>query len=81
MFETETLIKDSREAAEYEDEAIMILNHKRALDYILESKEQFKTLKSTQVLAVHSLLVKDLDIRMTLSILVQNYRHELSAIR
>ncbi len=63
LFETETLIKDSREAAGHtKDEAIMILNHKRALDYILESKEQFKTLKSTQVRAVHSLLVKDLDI-------------------
>lgn len=63
LFETETLIKESREAEGHtKDEATMILNHKRALDYILESKEQFKTLKSTQVRAVHSLLTKDLGI-------------------
>ncbi|MBI4993079.1 MAG: Fic family protein [Candidatus Magasanikbacteria bacterium] len=63
LFETETLIKDSREAVGHtKDEAIMILNHKHALDYILESREQFRILKETQVRAVHSLLVKDLGI-------------------
>ena len=63
LLETETLIKEAQEATGHtRKEAIMILNHKRALDYILESAEQFKILKATQIRAVHSLLIKDLDI-------------------
>lgn len=63
LLETETLIKDAREAVGHtKDEAVMILNHKRALDFILENKEQFKTLKASQVRAVHSLLIKDLGV-------------------
>ncbi len=63
LLETETLIKESREAEGHtKKEAIMILNQKNALDYILESKEQFKMLKATQVRAVHSLLIKNLGI-------------------
>ena len=63
LLETETLIKEAQEAAGHtKEEAIMILNHKRALDYILESAKQFKILKATHVRAVHSLLIKDLGI-------------------
>ncbi|OGH72178.1 MAG: hypothetical protein A2921_00960 [Candidatus Magasanikbacteria bacterium RIFCSPLOWO2_01_FULL_43_20b] len=63
LLETETLIKESREAEGHtKEEAVMILNHKHALDYILKSSEQFKILKGTQVRAVHSLLIKDLGI-------------------
>lgn len=63
LLETETLIKDAREAEGHtKEEAIMILNHKHALDFILESREQFKILKATQIRAVHSLLIKNLGI-------------------
>lgn len=63
LLETEALIKDAHEAKGHtKAEAIMILNHKNALDYILENKDQFKILKMTEIRAVHSLLIKDLDI-------------------
>lgn len=63
LLETETLIKEAREAAGHsKEEAIMILNHKHALDFILGNPEQFKTLRVAQIRAVHSLLIRDLGV-------------------
>lgn len=63
LLETEALIKESREAVGHsKDEAIMILNHKHALDFILENSEQFKKLKAERMRAVHSLLIKNLGV-------------------
>ncbi|OGH88449.1 MAG: hypothetical protein A3J93_04265 [Candidatus Magasanikbacteria bacterium RIFOXYC2_FULL_42_28] len=63
LFETETLIKEAREASGHnKKEAIMILNHKVAFDYILSDPTKFKLLKPIKIRDVHSLLIKDLDV-------------------
>lgn len=63
LLETETLIKESREAAGHKkEEAIMILNHKKALDFILKNKKEFKTLSVNKIERIHSIITKGLNI-------------------
>lgn len=67
LLDTETLIKEHREAAGHtKEEAVMILNHKKALDYILKSKEKFKTLSLRAIEDVHRLLVDGLNVNFGL---------------
>ena len=62
LFDTEALIKEHKEAEGHtKKEAVMILNHKKALDYILGSKEKFKTLSLRTIEDVHRLLVEGLE--------------------
>ncbi len=64
LIDTEMLIKEHKEAQGHsKEEAVMILNHKRALDYIFANKETFKTLTVRNVENVHRLLVEGLDVR------------------
>lgn len=44
----------------------MILNHKKALDYILKSPERFKTFSLRAIEDVHRLLVQDLNVHFGL---------------
>ena len=63
LLETEKLIKEEEESKGHDhDEATMILNHKKALDYVLQHKESFKEISVKKILKIHSLLVKDLGI-------------------
>lgn len=63
LIDTEILIKESREASGHsKEEAVMILNHKRALDYILSKQKSFKQIKISDARAIHSILIKDLGI-------------------
>lgn len=63
LLDTETLIKQSIEAKGHtKEEAIMILNHKKAFDIILINKEDFRNITVTQIIQLHNLLVKDLNI-------------------
>lgn len=63
LLDTETLLKEHREAAGHtKEEAVMILNHKKALDYILKSKEKFRTLTLRAMEDVHRLLVDGLNV-------------------
>ena len=63
LLETEILIKESREAAGHKkEEATMILNHKKVLDFILKNKKEFKTLFADKIERVHSIITKDLNI-------------------
>jgi fido (protein-threonine AMPylation protein) len=63
LIDTEILIKDHREAAGHKkEEAIMILNHKRALDYIYNNKEKFKKISLRDVEDIHRLLIEGLDV-------------------
>lgn len=63
LLETETLIKESREATGHsKEEAIMILNHKTALDFILDNLDEFKVLDLAKIRMIHSLLVKNLGV-------------------
>ncbi len=67
LLDTETLIKEQREAAGHtKEEAVMILNHKKALDYILRSREKFKTLTLRAIEDVHRLLVDGLNVNFGL---------------
>lgn len=63
LIETETLIKEHKEAQGHsKEEAIMILNHKSALEYIFSNKEKFKVLTMREVENVHRLLTDGLGI-------------------
>lgn len=67
LLDTETLIKEHKEAAGHtKEEAVMILNHKKALDYILKSKEKFKTLSLRAIEDVHRRLVEELNVNFGL---------------
>ena len=63
LLDTEMLIKQSIEAQGHsKEEAIMILNHKRAFETILAHKENFKKITVSQITQLHNVMVKDLSI-------------------
>jgi len=63
LIDTEILLKEGQEAKGHKkEEAIMILNHKKALDYILSPKTDFKKLNLRKIEEIHKLIVKDLAI-------------------
>lgn len=63
LIDTEVLIKDAKEAVGHpKEEAIMILNHKRALDYIFSNPAEFKKITAAKIRAIHSILIKDLGV-------------------
>jgi Fic family protein len=63
LIDTEILIKEHKEAVGHKHaEAIMILNHKKALDYIFSGKDKFKKLNLRQIENIHSLIIKDLEV-------------------
>ena len=64
LLDTERLIRDGiKSEKNTDDEATMILNHKKAFDYILENKKSFtEKLSLNKITEVHKILVKDLHI-------------------
>ena len=63
LLETEILIKQMKEAVGHTKyEAIMILNHKSAIDYILQNSDEFRTLTVNKIIDIHNILTKDLEI-------------------
>ena len=63
LLDTEQLIKGSVEAAGHSrEEAVMILNHKAAFDYIWGHRPDYKQLTRAAVEDVHQLLTRDLGI-------------------
>lgn len=61
LIDTEILIKEHKEAKGHpKEEAVMILNHKQAIDYIFSRKGEFKSLNFAKIENIHSLLVKSL---------------------
>jgi len=64
LLDTEFLIKENREAEGHsKEEAIMILNHKQALDYVMENKKDFKKLSLAKIENIHKLIVKKLGVK------------------
>jgi len=64
LLETETLIHNHQPAPGHSPkEADMILNHKRALDYIAHEPHSFKELTPHKIREVHELLTANLDIK------------------
>lgn len=64
LLETEALIKEHR-LAEGKDkaEAQMILNHKKALDFILENPNFFFEFETEKIKKMHAILVEGLDVK------------------
>ncbi|MGL2962995.1 Fic family protein [Flavobacterium sp. RSB2_4_14] len=63
LLETEKLLKEKETAAgKTKDEAIMLLNHKVALDFILENNDYVNPLSVSRIEDIHSLLVEGLGI-------------------
>lgn len=63
LLDTERLIKEHKQAeGKKQEEATMILNHKKALDFIFEQPEYFKELSVKKIEELHYLLVDGLEV-------------------
>ncbi len=63
LLDTERLIKETKEATGHpHDEAVMILNHKKAFEYVWQNQKLFQELTKTQVIEIHQLLVEGLHV-------------------
>lgn len=63
LLETERLLKEKQEAqGKTREEAIMLLNHKDALDYILEYPDYLTEISVHKIEEFHSILTKDLGV-------------------
>ena len=63
LLETERLLRESKTASgKTKEEAVMLLNHKDALRFILDNPDYLKTLSISNIEDIHSLLIKDLSV-------------------
>lgn len=63
LLETERLLKDKVTATgKTKEEAIMLLNHKYAIDFIIENPTYLSSISVSKLEEIHSLLIKDLGI-------------------
>lgn len=63
LLETERLLKERQEATgKTREEAIMLLNHKDALDFVLNVPDYLKEISVHRIEDIHSLLTKDLGV-------------------
>lgn len=67
LLETERLLKEKETAAgKTKEEAIMLLNHKDALDFIIENNDYLTPLTLSKIEDIHSILTKELAIERNL---------------
>lgn len=63
LLETERLLKDKQTASgKTKEEAIMLLNHKDALDFVLDVPDYLKELTVHRIEDIHSILTKELGV-------------------
>lgn len=63
LIESETLLKHHIEAKGHSrEEALMIINHKKAFESILEHKEQFSKITISGITQLHGVLTRDMNI-------------------
>jgi Fic family protein len=63
LLETERLLKEKETAdGKTKDEAMMLLNHKDAIDFIVANPDYIEPLTVASIEDIHSILIKDLDI-------------------
>lgn len=63
LLETERLLKEKETAAgKTKEEAIMLLNHKDALDFIVQNPDYLEHLSVLRIENIHSLLIKELGV-------------------
>lgn len=69
LLETERLLKEKETASgKTKDEAVMLLNHKDALDFILENPTYLKPLTVAKIEDIHSLLIKELGVERNIRV-------------
>lgn len=69
LLETERLLKEKQTASgKTKEEAVMLLNHKDALDFILDVPDYLNELKVSRIEEIHALLTKELGVE-------RNIRH------
>ena len=67
LLDTEALIKENKVAnGKTKEETQMILNHKKAFDFVLSNKSKFKTLSRSKVEQIHEILIYKLGIAKNL---------------
>lgn len=67
LLETEKLLKEKETAAgKTKDEAVMLLNHKDAIDFVIEHTDYLIPISIAKIENIHSLLVKELPIERNL---------------
>lgn len=80
LLDTELLIKENIEAKGHKkEEALMILNHKKALEFIFENKDYFKNITLKKVEELHALLTNGFGVqkglrRFQVGIVGTNYK-------
>ena len=80
LLETERLLKEKETAAgRTKDEAVMLLNHKDAIDFLVNNQEYIKPLLLRTIEDIHSILIKELGVernirRRSVGISGTNYR-------
>ena len=63
LLETERLLKDKQTASgKTKEEAIMLLNHKDALDFVIDIPDYLKELSVHRIEDIHSILTKELEV-------------------
>lgn len=63
LLDTERLIREAQEAPGHDhSEAVMILNHKKAFDYVWQHQKTFRIVTKPAIEEVHELLVTDLGV-------------------
>lgn len=63
LLETERLLKDKQTASgKTKEEAIMLLNHKDALDFVLDIPDYLKEMSVHRIEDIHSILTKELEV-------------------
>jgi Fic family protein len=63
LLETERLLKDRQTASgKTKEEAVMLLNHKDAIDFIVENHDHYLTLNVTKIEDLHGILIKELGV-------------------
>jgi Fic family protein len=63
LLETEKLLKDKETASgKTKEEAVMLLNHKEAIDFIIENTDYLIPLSVSKIENIHSILIKELGV-------------------
>jgi Fic family protein len=80
LLETERLLREKKTAdGKTKDEAIMLLNHKDAIDFIVSESDYFADLSLAKIESIHAILIKELGVdknirRRRVGITGTNYR-------
>ena len=63
LLETERLLKEKQTAqGKTKDEAVMLLNHKDALDFVLDNPDYLKEITTRRIEDIHAILTKELGV-------------------